>query len=134
MRQLVKTKNIFALQVGSCASLYQSGCVGNRKSFDTSSSGSTQFPLVDDLETAVPLKISETLNSKPGIVEDESGFSSMSSFHDVNVMYPKLGLPIVDCDESKHRRWNSTPVDKMYESNNISLNFCNNEMLQVLWV
>lgn len=90
--------------------------------------------MVDDLETGGPVKIPETSSPKPICIDDESGFSSMSSFHDVNVTYPKLGLPIVECGESKHRRWNSTPVDKMYESSNVSLNFCNNEMLQVLWV
>ncbi len=119
-------------QVGSCASLFQSTSPGNRKSLDTSSSCSTRFALTDELEN-VPIKMDNSC-TKQGNVEDESGFSSMSSFHDVSILpemksYPELGLPIVPCDEPKHRRWNSTPVNKMYE------NFCDgHEITSVLWV
>lgn len=129
---------LFIYQVGSCISLFQAGSQGNRKSVDMSSSCSTQFTMPEELES-VPIK-NDSPSTKPAcIVEDESGFSSMSSFQDVNILpemktYPKLGLPIMNCEEPRHRRWASTPVDKMYDSN-VSINFCNsNEILPVLWV
>jgi hypothetical protein len=122
--------NKIHFQVGSCASLYQG------KSLDTSSSCSAQFPSTDDLDQNGPTKVSgDTASPKPGAasLEDESGFSSMSSFHDVNIGYPKLGLPIVSCGDSKSRRWNSTPVNKMYETN-MTVSFCDSDILRVLWV
>ena len=92
-----------------------------------------QFASTDNLKHNGVIKGLEMANTKVVSTEDESGFSSMSSFHDVNIGYPKLGLPIVGCDDSKHRRWTSTPVNKMYDSN-MSVNFCDNEILRVLWV
>lgn len=72
---------------------------------------------------------SSTPQLSVGSTEDESGFSSMSSFHEVGLpeirSYPEVGLPIV---ESGHRRWSSTPV-----SSNSS--YCApGESIRVLWV
>ncbi|XKL60865.1 hypothetical protein PGB90_007922 [Kerria lacca] len=138
MSWLREGKNLPVREVGSCVSLFQNNSVSNRKSLDTSSTCSIQYAITHELENTTT-KIDNSC-SKPISIEDESGFSSMSSFHDANILpemksYPKLGLPIVKCDEPKHKRWNSTPVDKMYDSSNMSVSFCNNnEILQVLWV
>lgn len=56
--------------------------------------------------------------------EDESGFSSMSSFQEVGLPLPfatpispikgchtEIGLPEVPLDKVRHRRWSSTPVE-----------------------
>ena len=70
-----------------------------------------------------------------GSTEDESGFSSMSSFHEVGLpemtngsngagSFHELGLPIVETQQ-RHRRWSSTPVEHNYPQR---------EALRVLWV
>ncbi|XP_057334628.1 homeobox protein 9-like [Microplitis mediator] len=66
------------------------------------------------------------LKEKPTSVssaEDESGFSSMNSFHDVGLPQPtitpvkqtgchtEIGLPDVPLDRINHRRWSSTPAE-----------------------
>ncbi|XP_026671619.1 cell wall protein RBR3-like isoform X2 [Ceratina calcarata] len=64
--------------------------------------------------------------SKPAVsvssVEDESGFSSMSSFqeiglpHGIHILpvrgcHTEVGLPEVPLDKGRHRRWSSTPAE-----------------------
>lgn len=55
-------------------------------------------------------------------VEDESGFSSMSSFQEIGLpqavhispirgYHTEVGLPEVPLDKGKHRRWSSTPAE-----------------------
>ncbi|XP_031836216.2 uncharacterized protein LOC116428567 [Nomia melanderi] len=55
-------------------------------------------------------------------VEDESGFSSMSSFQEIGLpsalpispirgCHTEVGLPEVPLDKTRHRRWSSTPVE-----------------------
>lgn len=55
-------------------------------------------------------------------VEDESGFSSMSSFQEIGLpsalpispirgFHTEIGLPEVPLDKTRHRRWSSTPVE-----------------------
>ncbi|KAK9500016.1 hypothetical protein O3M35_002929 [Rhynocoris fuscipes] len=76
--------------------------------------------------------------SVSGSTEDESGFSSMSSFHEVTTISStssstlstngsphELGLPLVSPEHqsSRHRRWSSTPVEAGYS-----------QPLRVLWV
>ncbi|RZF46390.1 hypothetical protein LSTR_LSTR007923 [Laodelphax striatellus] len=146
--------------VGSCSSLLlQSSCGGLRKSLDCASSinslGSCSRTrgrtpkLIDDVEAAgtTPTTASSSTSSSPplagGGTEDESGFSSMSSFHEVGLPdlgggglplelgggrrgggYPELGLPLVE-PPPNHRRWSSTPVDTHFHTG---------EAIRVLWV
>lgn len=66
------------------------------------------------------------LKEKPTSVssaEDESGFSSMNSFHDVGLpqapitpvkqtgCHTEIGLPDIPLDRVNHRRWSSTPAE-----------------------
>ncbi|XP_078035602.1 uncharacterized protein LOC144469330 [Augochlora pura] len=55
-------------------------------------------------------------------VEDESGFSSMSSFQEIGLpgappmspirgCHTEIGLPEIPLDKARHRRWSSTPVE-----------------------
>ncbi|XP_033187014.1 uncharacterized protein LOC117155282 [Bombus vancouverensis nearcticus] len=55
-------------------------------------------------------------------VEDESGFSSMSSFQEIglpNILpispirgcHQEVGLPVVPLEKARHRRWSSTPAE-----------------------
>ncbi|XP_003702840.1 uncharacterized protein LOC100877540 [Megachile rotundata] len=55
-------------------------------------------------------------------VEDESGFSSMSSFQEIGLpgtlpispirgCHTEVGLPEVPLEKARHRRWSSTPVE-----------------------
>lgn len=55
-------------------------------------------------------------------VEDESGFSSMSSFQEIGLpsglpvspirgYHTEIGLPEVSLDKSRYRRWSSTPLE-----------------------
>ncbi|XP_071870251.1 uncharacterized protein [Bombus fervidus] len=55
-------------------------------------------------------------------VEDESGFSSLSSFQEIglpNVLpispirgcHQEVGLPVVPLEKARHRRWSSTPAE-----------------------
>ncbi|XP_076234352.1 uncharacterized protein LOC143179154 [Calliopsis andreniformis] len=55
-------------------------------------------------------------------VEDESGFSSMSSFQEIGLpsalpispirgCHTEVGLPEVPLDKTRHRRWSSTPIE-----------------------
>lgn len=86
----------------------------------------------------------ELLNpSKPQqLSEDESGFSSMSSFQEVGLplsvpprsegSFQEVGLPVVDEAMPKHRRWSSSPVETHFAHNN---SFSTpSEGLRVLWV
>ncbi|XP_075229624.1 uncharacterized protein LOC142329158 isoform X2 [Lycorma delicatula] len=117
--------------VGSCSSLLQSSCGGIRKSIDASSinscSSRATTQCTGDENEVKPSSMT------PQLTEDESGFSSMSSFHEVGLpecrTYPEVGLPIVD---HNHRRWSSTPVDSQYHSTGT---FCTpGETIRVLWV
>lgn len=81
--------------------------------------------------------------------DDESGFSSMNSFHDVGLPMPtsalspikgchtEIGLPQVPLDKTNHRRWSSTPVELQTLlkkcSNGFRPNRTNTESLSV-WV
>ncbi|XP_076293540.1 uncharacterized protein LOC143215346 [Lasioglossum baleicum] len=64
--------------------------------------------------------------SKPAFsvssVEDESGFSSMSSFQEIGLpgvlslspikgCHTEIGLPEIPVDKARHRRWSSTPAE-----------------------
>nr|XP_024219818.1 uncharacterized protein LOC106681459 isoform X3 [Halyomorpha halys] len=90
-------------QMGSCTSLAQGSCKDDEKA-------TTPQPSV-------------------GSTEDESGFSSMSSFHEAGPSntsttegsHHELGLPLVE--PHRHRRWSSTPADTGFR-----------EPLRVLWV
>ncbi|CAK9833478.1 hypothetical protein ANTRET_LOCUS10155 [Anthophora retusa] len=68
----------------------------------------------------------KSLKSKPAAsvssVEDESGFSSMSSFPEIGLpntlpispvrgCHTEVGLPEVPLEKAKHRRWSSTPAE-----------------------
>uniref|UniRef100_A0A1B6IRX9 Uncharacterized protein n=1 Tax=Homalodisca liturata TaxID=320908 RepID=A0A1B6IRX9_9HEMI len=101
--------------VGSCSSLLPHLCSNQRKSLDASSCSSR---VEGEGEGGNP----STPQLSVGSAEDESGFSSMSSFHEVGLpeirSYPEVGLPLV---EPSHRRWSSTPVRS-------------NSSIQVLWV
>ncbi|KZC05670.1 PREDICTED: uncharacterized protein LOC107194019 [Dufourea novaeangliae] len=55
-------------------------------------------------------------------VEDESGFSSMSSFQEIGLpsalpispirgCHTEIGLPEVPLEKARHRRWSSTPIE-----------------------
>ncbi|XP_067014594.2 uncharacterized protein [Anabrus simplex] len=89
--------------------------------------------------------------NKQQLSEDESGFSSMSSFQEVGLplvspssgCYQEVGLPLVDHRSSpdsplpgaNHRRWNSSPVDTQTPYPRHNRSFClPGETLQVLWV
>uniref|UniRef100_A0A0K8TH30 Uncharacterized protein n=2 Tax=Lygus hesperus TaxID=30085 RepID=A0A0K8TH30_LYGHE len=114
--------------MGSCSSLVQSSCCGAREGEDNKSGGGPSTPQLS-----------------VGSTEDESGFSSMSSFHDTNGdtraptvngtangtsttngtangegSHHELGLPLVE--PHRHRRWSSTPVDTGFR-----------QPLRVLW-
>lgn len=127
--------------VGSCSSLLQTSCTGVRKSLDTSSCSSRATTQCTGDEGEVDCEGETSRGGNPstpqlsvGSTEDESGFSSMSSFHEVGLpevrTYPEVGLPIV---EPAHRRWSSTPVENRNYSSNTS--FCPpSESIRVLWV
>ncbi|KAK6627104.1 hypothetical protein RUM44_009581 [Polyplax serrata] len=80
--------------------------------------------------------------------DDESGFSSLSSFHDVvsnstyhhhkhklENTYPEVGLPRVNETGCKvHRRWSSTPVDGHLPKLRPASLCTNGEPIEVLWV
>nr|CAD7428287.1 unnamed protein product [Timema monikensis] len=88
--------------------------------------------------------------------EDESGFSSMSSFQEVGLPivnisppispegkanYPEIGLPLVehppapDGNNANHRRWSSSPVDTHSQFHKRLGTFTpSGEKLKVLWV
>ncbi|XP_014252293.1 uncharacterized protein LOC106668248 isoform X2 [Cimex lectularius] len=95
--------------MGSCSSLVQSTCSGTVREAEDNKSGGPATPQLS-----------------VGSTEDESGFSSMSSFHDVAAelrggtgsvgaegSHHELGLPLVT-DSHRHRRWSSTPIDSGY--------------------
>ncbi|XP_054276192.1 uncharacterized protein LOC128995261 isoform X2 [Macrosteles quadrilineatus] len=102
--------------VGSCSSL---SCSSQRKSLDASSC-SSRAEGEEGGDVCTP-------QLSVGSTEDESGFSSMSSFHEVGLpevrTYPDVGLPII---EPSHRRWSSTPVETQ--------SFQTNSSIRVLWV
>lgn len=67
----------------------------------------------------------QSSKSKPAAsvssVEDESGFSSMSSFQEIGLPnalsispikgYQEVGLPEISVEKARHRRWSSTPAE-----------------------
>lgn len=82
--------------------------------------------------------------------EDESGFSSMSSFQDVGLppapspvkgCHTEIGLPDVPAPKVRHRRWSSTPaaeIQALLNARAHNSSFANpnppSEALKVLWV
>uniref|UniRef100_A0A8D8SMU7 Uncharacterized protein n=2 Tax=Cacopsylla melanoneura TaxID=428564 RepID=A0A8D8SMU7_9HEMI len=130
-RQAIDTNS-----VGSCSSLlHSSSCAGGsgsgsgtRKSLGSScSTSSTHCEELEVLARSSPRPTSihpSKLSPNGGApsVEDESGFSSLSSFHESGLPefkagYPELGLPLV---ESLDQRWNASPALS--------------EQIRVLWV
>ncbi|KAL1131097.1 hypothetical protein AAG570_012334 [Ranatra chinensis] len=116
-------------RMGSCSSLLQSS--SSREPEEPSSSPKVGGPATPQLSV--------------GSAEDESGFSSMSSFHEVGLpgnstnnssdvgtsgSFHELGLPVVDSPSGghRHRRWSSTPVDRH------STGYQQRDALRVLWV
>ncbi|KAL1456360.1 hypothetical protein WDU94_001093, partial [Cyamophila willieti] len=125
-RQAIDTNS-----VGSCSSLLHSSSYaggsgsgsGTRKSLGESSSSCSTSTHCEELEVLASSSPRPTSNKPPApaSVEDESGFSSLSSFHESGLpefkAYPELGLPLV---ESLDQRWNASPALS--------------EQIRVLWV
>lgn len=80
----------------------------------------------------------DELRDKPALsADDESGFSSMSSFQDVGIpvstllpinggLHTEVGLPEVPLDKNIHRRWASSPIDLQSKLKNYKNGFINN--------
>ena len=93
-------------------------------------------------------KLSTT--SATSSAEDESGFSSMSSFQEVGIpvtplpsvkgCHTEVGLPEVPLDKVRHRRWTSTPAEMqaLFKRHNAVANFAaaqkTTKTLRELWV
>nr|XP_018914392.1 PREDICTED: uncharacterized protein LOC109042212 isoform X1 [Bemisia tabaci] len=138
--------------VGSCSSLLQ-----GHKSLDGSSCSTTTGDESEIISTPILETVATNHFTKTNapVIEDESGFSSMSSFQENNSAeyrngfchdlrsrlpeihaYPEIGLPLIVDPAQHHRRWSSTPVDHLYANvpqNNTS--YCSNEdKMSVCWV
>ncbi|XP_015187737.1 PREDICTED: uncharacterized membrane protein DDB_G0293934-like, partial [Polistes dominula] len=98
----------------------------------------------DLMVRAVRAKLANSVSS----ADDESGFSSMSSFQEVGLptspvspikgCHTEVGLPEIPIDKVAHRRWSSNPTEiqaliKRHSATNFTTNQTNNESLSV-WV
>ncbi|CAL7934874.1 unnamed protein product [Xylocopa violacea] len=97
--------------------------IPDHESVFTCTPSSTPNRRVKKIETKAKEKYSK---SKPAAsvssVEDESGFSSMSSFQEIGLpnalpispirgCHTEVGLPEVPLENARHRRWSSTPAE-----------------------
>ncbi|XP_014614794.1 PREDICTED: uncharacterized membrane protein DDB_G0293934-like, partial [Polistes canadensis] len=98
----------------------------------------------DLMVRAVRAKLANSVSS----ADDESGFSSMSSFQEVGLptspispikgCHTEVGLPEIPIEKVAHRRWSSNPTEiqaliKRHSAANFPTNQTNNESLSV-WV
>ncbi|KAK7868824.1 hypothetical protein R5R35_003659 [Gryllus longicercus] len=131
----------------------ESGFAGHTN-YSRKSSNFTPLKLDKDTELSNGYPTNGT-SLKQQLSEDESGFSSMSSFQEVGVpiitppllpsspppsgSYQEVGLPLIESqtpnNSGNHRRWSSTPVTGETQFPQPSRSFClPGESWKVLWV